>query len=149
MYWDSNDDRSETESDDDLEPLADRNIPLICFQGLKETLVVADATGPVEGLLRRTGRRFSEGVLEIVRPILPKRLEHRAATVFHTIALKEFLQLYPHPKSRTPYCRDNTIGTNTADWSQGARFCSFCRDRLALVTALETSPAVRVVPVRS
>lgn len=140
MYWDSNDDQP------DLEPLGEYNLPWTSFHGLKVDVVVADKSGPVEGLIRRTGRRFSEGVVELVRSVLP---ENRSPKAFETIALKEFLERHPHPKARTPYCKDGMRGTQSADWVQGAPFCVFCRDRLALVEALERSPAVRVMPVRS
>ncbi len=145
MFWDSND---QGDHPFEFEPLADQRLPLVCFAGLKESVIVAQDSGPVEGIVQRTARVFGGFVNELIRPIGPEKLRKLAPQVMVTVALKDFLAAHPHPPQiKSEHCV--SLPTRSADWYSGARFCNACRDRLALVVALEHHAAVRVIPTNS
>jgi hypothetical protein len=145
MLWDKT---GFGEHPDDFEPLAEYSLPAVFFRGLESSVTVAQDSGPVEGIIQKVTRRFGEAVSELVRPIGSEKMKSQAPTVITTVGLRDFLKQHPHPAAKTPYCVDNARTGKTADWYSGARFCQACRDRLALVTALERHAAVRVHPVR-
>ncbi len=136
------------EHPDEFEPLAEYSLPTVFFRGIETPVTVAQQSGPVEGIISRVSRRFGEAVMELVRPIGSERAKAQAPNVLTTVGVREFLEAHPHRTIKTPYCVDNPRTGKTADWFTGSKFCQECRDRLALVTALERHAAVQVFPVR-
>lgn len=142
MLWERTEQGGEIPEPDQFE---DQYLPVLGFLGLvRETIVSHEHTGPVEGIVRLVAN-FMGKKLDLLTSMGSGRNRPEA---FRTVSFREFLRDHPHPlPAKTPYCLDRNGAT--ASWFDGARFCVHCRDRLALATALDGSPAVRLVPLRT